>query len=114
MAYILDGNIIRNPDSFVAGWFKLSDAGRTADGTMNMDIIALKRTFAFSYDVMSGTELDTILELLYSFDAFFTLEYDFNGEMKTATVYVGAISARKFRTGSLWYWKDISFQLIER
>lgn len=114
MAYYLNSTEIRSPDSFTVSRYKLADAGRLANGDMVMDIIALKKTFSLNYKVIAGNELQDILDILDSFDAFFTFEYEENGQSSSYTVYSGAITYKEFRKGALWYWTDVSFQLIER
>jgi len=110
----LNGTAIKNPTSFEVEKYKLTKAGRVASGKMTMDVIAKKRKFSLSYEVLSGKHLKTITDILYSDDAFFTLEYEENGEMQSVTVYVGAIKAQRFRTDGVWYWKNVEFALIEQ
>jgi hypothetical protein len=81
---------------------------------MVMDLVAKKRKFVFEYSVISGPDLDIILNLIDTTAMFFTLEYVENDVTKTATVYGGEITARRFRTDSGWFWKDVKFNLIEQ
>jgi len=114
VAFTINGTTIKNPTEFTIQKFKLTKAGRVASGKMTMDVIAKKRKFSFVYDVLSGRDLETITGILYNDDAFYTLGYEENGEQKTATVYVGAINAQKYRADGVWYWKDVTFDLIEQ
>lgn len=110
----LNGVIIKSPADFRIERYNITKAGRVASGDMKMELIAKKRKFLFSYAVLSGKEFQKILEQIDGEQMFFDLEYVENGEIKTAKVYVGAITQRKFRTDGVWYWKDVSFDLIEQ
>lgn len=81
-----------------------------------MDIVALKKKFYFSYDVISSTELQVIEDIIDDdvADAFYVLTYEEDGTEKTATVYAGAIDKTLARNGSVTYWRDVSFDLIEQ
>ena len=90
---------------------------RLANATMVGDLIAKKRKFYFTYDAISGYDLDTILEAIWdSTTLFFPLEYLENGVSKTATVYVGSIPTELHRAGKTtnWVWKNVTFNLIEK
>ena len=110
----INGTTIKTPHSLDIEKYKLTKASRVASGKMHMDLIAKKRKFNFEYEVLKGSELDKIVDILDSSAIFFTLEYQENGVTKTATVYAGAIHASKFRTNSGWYWKKVRFSLIEQ
>jgi len=111
----LGGSTIKKPNDFQIEKYYLSKAGRTADGLMHLDKIASKRKFLFKYDVIKGSLMDEILDIIYGDDVFFTLTYIENDVTKSATVYVGAIKSTQFRTDSgAWYYKDFNFDLIEQ
>jgi len=111
----LNGIQIKSPKDFRISHYKLTKAGRVASGKMVMEVIAKKRKFELDYEVLKGKDLRTILDILNTDQSFFELEYIENDEVHTATVYVGEISYRRFRTDSgAWYWKDVAFDLIEQ
>ncbi len=111
----INGTRIKSPTGFQIERYKITKASRVASGKMTMDVIARKLKFLFNYKVLSGAEYKTILDILDTDTAFFTLEYVENDVVKTATVYSGAITANKFRTDEgAWYWKDVTFDLIEQ
>lgn len=112
--FLIDGHLIKNPTSFTIERYNLTKSGRLASGLMCMDLIAKKRKFLFRYDVISSDDLNTILTYIDGTAMFFVLTYVENGTTKTATCYAGSIPAKLHRTGSTWYWKEISFDLIER
>jgi DNA-directed RNA polymerase alpha subunit len=111
----LGGSSIKQPTDLEIQRFNITHADRTAKGKMVMDLIAKKRKFLFSYNVISGAEYDKILGVIDSDAMFFNISYIENGSSKSATVYVGPISAKKYRTNDNgWYWKDVTFDLIEQ
>lgn len=110
----LNGTTIKKPNNFGIEKYNLTKAGRTADGTMHLELIAKKRKFTLSYEVLRGTELEVILGIIDGTSVFFTLTYVENNVTKTATVYSGAIKSTQFRTDGPWYWKDVTFDLIEQ
>lgn len=113
-ALYLDGKRIKTPQEFSISKFNLTKSGRVASGKMTMELIAKKRKFFFTYEVLSGKDLDTILSVIDSNKMFFKIQYTENNVIKNATVYVGEISQEKFRTHMGWYWKNVTFNLIEQ
>ena len=116
MAQVLsiNGTTIKRPTFFDIERYNLTKSGRVASGDMTMDLIAKKRKFLFRYDVISGKDLNTILNLIDGTDMFFTLSYIENDVTKTASCYAGHIPTRLFRTDGVWYWTRVNFDLIER
>lgn len=109
------GVVMKQPSDFSMEKYNLTKSGRVASGKMKIELIAKKRKFLFVYDVISGVELDTLLSVIDSDEMVFLLEYTENSDViKSAMVYVGAIKAKKFRTDGVWYWKDVTFDLIEQ
>ena len=117
MSFIINGIAVKNPSSFKKERYMITNMERLANASMVGDLIAKKRKFYFTYDAITGEELDRILEAIWdSDDLFFTLSYPENGVQKTAEVYVGSIPADLHRAGRTtnWVWKDVSFNLIEQ
>jgi len=115
--FTVNGIAIKNPSSFKIERFNVTNMERLANATMVGDLIAKKRKFYFTYDAISGDELDNILEAIWdSTTLFFPLEYLENGVSKTATVYVGSIPTELHRAGRTtnWVWKNVTFNLIEK
>ncbi|MBC7340946.1 MAG: hypothetical protein H5U02_00570 [Clostridia bacterium] len=110
----LNGVTIPNPHEFRIERYKLTKAGRVASGKMTMELVAKKRKFIFRYNVLSGSEVNLLLDILDSDAVFFTLEYPDRGGVATAIVYAGAINQRLFRTDGDWVWTDVQFDLIEQ
>jgi hypothetical protein len=90
---------------------------RLADAKMVGDLIAKKRKFYFTYEAITGEELDNILEAIWETNSiFYPLEYLENGEKKSAIVYVGSIPTELHRAGKTtnWVWRNVTFNLIEQ
>lgn len=111
----VDGVTIKTPpDDIGIESYNLTKSGRVVSGLMMLDIIARKRKFTFSYPILSSTQMQVILDRIDGGLNFMTLSYVDANVTKTATVYAGAIKKRKARSGNIWYYKDVSFDLIER
>jgi hypothetical protein len=105
---------IKEPHSLGIERYNLTKSGRVASGKMVMDLVAKKWKLTLNYAVLEGTDLDTILSLIDSDEMFFEVEWEDNNEVMKAIMYVGAIKKQVFRKGNRWYWKDVSFDLIEQ
>jgi len=112
--YLINNTRIKNPHTFSIERYKLTKSGRIASGLMTMDVIAKKKTFQIHYDVLEGPDLDTIINLLDSDNAFYSFKFTERGQECTYTVYAGAIKYEKFRSDGVTYWKNVEFQLIEQ
>jgi hypothetical protein len=111
----ISGTTIKNPTSLDIEYYYLSKAGRTADGLMHIDKIADKRKLLFKYDVIGQSDMDVILGLINSTDAFFTVTYFKNDIPKSAVCYVGAIKSTFFRNDfGANYHENFNFDLIEQ
>lgn len=108
----------RSDGGFKISKYNLTKSGRVANGKMTMELVAKKRKFFFSYPVISGPDLEKILSVIDSDAMFFNITYEENNVVKSAEVYVGEIGADYFRvadsTTNTWYWKNFTFNLIER
>jgi hypothetical protein len=103
------------PGNFGIERYSGTKAGRTADYTMHIDLIAKKKKFIFKYDVLSGSELKTIADIVDGDTMFFEITYiDDIGTVQSKTVYAGALKYFNFRSDQGYYWKDVQFDLIEQ
>lgn len=110
----LNGVSIKVPFDFGTSHYNLTKSGRVASGEMTMELVAKKRKFFFEYRVLSDHEFQKIMNVINSSAMFFTISYEENGRSSAATVYVGEINYNKFRTDNGWYWKNVTFNLIEK
>jgi hypothetical protein len=118
MAYFsINGIPIKNPSTFKKERYNVTNMQRLANADMVGDLIAKKRKFYFTYEALSASELDTILDAIWETNSiFFELVYTENNETKTATVYSGSIPAELHRAARSpeWVWKNVTFNLIEK
>lgn len=113
--YTIAGVKVKRPSNFKIERYNVTTMERLANGEMVGDLVAKKRKFYFTYDAISATDLNKILDAIWeSSGIFFKLEYVENNTVKTATVYVGSIPSTLYRTGGEWVWKDVTFNLIEK
>jgi hypothetical protein len=114
--YVLNNIVIKNPSTPVEiEWYKITKSNRLANGDMSMDYIATKRKFIFSYEYLSQDQLKPFKDLMKSTKSFFPFEYNDGGnEVGTATVYPGSLKYKKLRSGSYWWYKDITISLVEK
>ena len=115
--FTVNGRAIKNPSAFKIERYNVTNMERLADARMVGDLIAKKRKFYFTYDAISGYDLDNILEAIWETNTlFFPLTYVENGVTKTATVYVGSIPTDLHKAGltTNWVWKNVTFNLIEQ
>lgn len=118
MAFVVNGIAIKNPSTFKMERYNVTTMERLANADMVGDLIAQKLKFFFTYEAISAKDLDTILEAIWeSKKIFFTLDYPYQGEQRSATVYVGSIPSDLHRgdmASPNWIWRGVTFNLIER
>lgn len=115
--FTVNGVAIKNPSGFKIERYNVTNMERLADAKMVGDLIAKKRKFYFTYDSISGYDLDVILEAIWETNAlFFPITYVENGVSKSATVYTGSIPTDLHKAGRTtnWTWKNVAFNLIEQ
>lgn len=110
----LNGRAIKKGYTMEIERYNITDAKRVASGDMKIQLIAKKRKFLLSYAVLSGAEFDSILQEIDSNNMLINMTYTENGVNKSAVVYCGPIKGRYHRSDMGWYWKDVTFNLIER
>lgn len=113
--FSINGVGVKSPSSFKIERYNVTTMERLANAEMVGDLIAKKRKFYFTYDAISGEDLDVILEAIWETEElFFPLKYVENGKEKTANVYVGSIPSELHKASKNWVWKNVTFNLIER
>lgn len=115
--FTINGRAIKNPSGFKIERYNVTNMERLADAKMVGDLIAKKRKFYFTYEAITGEDLDNILEAIWETNKlFFSLKYKENGKDKSATVYVGSIPAELHKAGKTtnWVWRNVTFNLIEQ
>lgn len=114
--FTVNGRAIKNPSTFKIERYNVTNMERLADASMAGDLIAKKLKFYFTYDAITAGDLDNILEAVWDTNTlFFPLVYNYQGEQRTATVYVGSIPSDLHSAKSKeWVWKNVTFNLIEQ
>ena len=115
--FTINGRAIKNPSGFKIERYNVTNMERLADAKMVGALIAKKRKFYFTYDAITGEDLDNILEAIWETNKlFFSLKYKENGKDKSATVYVGSIPTELHKAGKTtnWVWRNVTFNLIEQ
>lgn len=116
MAFKVNDIAIKNPSTFKVERYNVTTMERLSNADMVGDLVAKKRKFYFTYDVISAEDFDTILSAIFDGDdLFFPLEYKDRGEDKKASVYVGSIPAElHYMSKKNTVWRNVTFNLIER
>lgn len=116
MAIIINGITIKNPSTFKIERYNVTNMERLSNADMVGDLVAKKQKFYFTYEAITAEEFETILDAIYNGDKlFFPLQYPDRGQIKSATVYVGAIPAElHYMSNRNAVWKNLTFNLIER
>lgn len=114
--YRISGVAIKAPPMGISiEKYNITNAARSADGKMKMDLIAKKRKFILKYEALSSQEVNLIESLVDSDAMFFDFEYPEDGVQKRATVYNGPIKKEPAWSDDwVWYWKDYELHLIEQ
>lgn len=117
MAFVVNGVTIKNPTDFKIERYNVTTMNRLSNASMTGDLVAKKRKFYFTYEALSAQDFDNILDAIWTSNKlFFTLQYPYQGKVKSAVVYVGSIPSDLHHAGakSNWVWKNVTFNLIER
>lgn len=98
--------------------YNITKSKRLASGMMAMDFIAKKRKIECTWDCISGTELQKMLNIIDTTNMFMNLTYDENGVTKSMICYVGEIPRElnrrpEFIDGEYW-WQNYEVHFIEQ
>lgn len=107
-----------SPSSLKIGIMDLDNGettGRTTDGTLNRDRIAIKRQIDITFPYMTWNNLSTVLKLVRDEYVKVTYPDTQSGKMETRTFYVGdrEIELAFIRDGVYW-WKELPITLTEQ
>lgn len=112
----IDGIDIPTPTIFKVGIEDLSSeaTGRTLDGMMHKDVVAVKDTFECTWKDLSWAESAHLINLLDGKESFLFTYPDprLANRWLTGTFYAGqrSLSARNLAQG---YWSDITVSIIQ-
>lgn len=118
MAFLIDDTPIKTPHSIEVSPFIISKAERTADGTMQMDIIASKRRIDIGWNMIQEVDIQPILSLLGS-RSFHKITYPDPeyGDDHDIIAYRGDVVATPtsiYSPSGSRYWADVQIALIEQ
>jgi hypothetical protein len=112
--FTLNGVAIDDPNAFTPSRQRIETAERTADGSLVVDVIAVKMTFELYYPVRTGTQLATFLTH-YDAGTFIPFTYTEAGTAQSKTVRVSNIThALIYYCDSTEYWQDVRITLMEQ
>jgi hypothetical protein len=114
---IINGITVKNPSGFKIERYKVTTLQRLANADMTGDLLAKKIKLYYTYDSISGYDLDIILSAIWEAPGiFFPVKYLVNGSVNTITAYVGSIPSDLYRAGRTtnWVWKNVTFNLIQK
>lgn len=114
MLFRIDGVNLKSPKDFSREKYKITKSKRLASGNMSAQYITQKHKILVKYDILSGTDLDTFMKLYDQEKFFYTVEYDYLNIVRKYTMYPGSLKYKDFRRDGIWYWKNVSFDFIER
>lgn len=117
MANMIAGVHIKSPSGFKVDRYNVTTLQRLANADMVGDLIAKKVKLFYTYDYISGDELDKILDAIWNTNSiFFPVMYSENGVDKLIEAYSGSIPSELHRAGrtSNWVWRNVNFNLIQR
>ena len=110
--------ITPNPSSVERGTFRISNAERTADGTMMLEIIAVKRRVDIGWTYIRDSDYKALLDVIEQGGPFYQVTYpdpQAPGGERTITAYVGDINDSAWHTiGGQRWWRDVQVAFIER
>lgn len=114
--FTINGRAIKNPSNFKIERYNVTTMERLANADMVGDLVAKKIKLYFTYDAITASELDNILEAIWETNAlFFPVTYYYNGQERSATCYVGSIPSELHSAKSKeWVWRNVTFNLIQQ
>ena len=114
--FTINGRTIKNPSNFKIERYNVTTMERLANADMVGDLVAKKIKLYFTYDAITASELDNILEAIWETNTlFFPVTYNYNGQERSATCYVGSIPSELHSAKSKeWVWRNVTFNLIQQ
>ncbi len=114
--FTINGRAIKNPSNFKIERYNVTTMERLANADMVGDLVAKKIKLYFTYDAITASELDNILEAIWETNTlFFPVTYNYNGQKRRATCYVGSIPSELHSAKSKeWVWRNVTFNLIQQ
>lgn len=99
--------------SFSEGRIELARTERTASGRLVSDIIAVKKTFKLSYDLIDGDELRAIIALYDLQDELTLIVWEEYDTKYTYTVRLKPFERSRVQSHGQGLWSGVTFELEE-
>lgn len=104
------------PSKYQVDQYDVSDenAGRTADGAMQKNILGKCYKIEMSWNVLNSTKVQTLISLFTTYQYFNVTFYSpYEGTQVTKEFYVGDRSAPCYNA-TLDIWTNVAFNIIQR
>ncbi|MDD4003448.1 MAG: hypothetical protein PHE12_04550 [Clostridia bacterium] len=101
----------KNPSDIENGKMILQNAERTIDGTLSVDIIAVKDKVTFYWDYLSDVDFKKLKSEINQ-SAFVIIEY-YDESHKSITANAEDISYSPYYSKGTLIWKDVSLSFVE-
>lgn len=115
MSITINGSAIIPPNSFIITPTRIERKERTANGTLVVDIIAIKNTYDLTYEDLTGASSGSEIKLwtdLYDAGSTFTLTYPQDGATISKTCWISELPRELYRETPEG-WRNISITLEE-
>ena len=103
--------LTKNPSNIEHGKITLQNADRTINGTLAVDIIAVKNKITFFWDYLSDTDFKKLKGEITN-GVFAVIEY-YDDVYKTITANCNDISYKPYYSKGNIIWKDIKVSFVE-
>ena len=107
---------VARPAEISVGRFDLTKSNRSASGVMVMEVVrAGIRRVDVTWQYISDSDLEMILDLIASRKPFVEIEYEDAGGFKTMVAYTGDIVYKPWhRRNGVRIWREVTIPFIER
>ena len=113
MSHSIDGTTIPTPQTFNVSSFDIKRESRLASGRLVVDVVATKKSFSLTWVDLTGTEMDSLLNLLYA-NTFLDYTYPDETGSDTATVTKGDVPRELWVNYDGKRYRGIQVELIEQ
>ena len=112
----LNGQDVFEPSDLQVSLINIERSERLADGSLAVEIIAIKRQLKLTWQVIEADRLQQIIALIQS-TIFTTVEYEDpqTGEESSVIAYRGNLDQSKWiKSAGNRYWRNVSLSFTER
>ena len=113
MSHSIGGTTIPTPQTFNVTSFDIKRETRLTSGKLVIDTVATKHRFSLVWVDLTGTQLDTLIGLLYA-DTFLTYSYPDETGSASVTVAIGDVPRELWINYDGKRYRGIQVELIEQ